>query len=131
MGQQQRRSAAVDLVIDLDPVTVDFWHCDFLQAPSVVCNGILEHDPEEWVPVSLGTNAIHSPVGTAQRRSGEPGFRLAWERPLSSISRPSLLPQRTMDGPELFLFNQFQFALPPDWNAIILLRKVGIGPVGA
>jgi hypothetical protein len=30
-----------------------------------------------------------------------------------------------------FLFDQFQFALPPDWNAIILLRKVGIGPVGA
>jgi len=23
-----------------------------------------------------------------------------------------------------------QFALPPDWNAIILVRKVGIGPVG-
>jgi hypothetical protein len=23
-----------------------------------------------------------------------------------------------------------QFALPPDWNAIILPRKVGIGPVG-
>jgi hypothetical protein len=34
-------------------------------------------------------------------------------------------------APELFLFDQFQFALPPDWNAIILLRKVGIGPVGA
>jgi hypothetical protein len=24
-----------------------------------------------------------------------------------------------------------RFGLPPDWNAIILLRKVGIGPVGA
>jgi hypothetical protein len=32
--------------------------------------------------------------------------------------------------PQLFLFDQFQFALPLDWNAIILLRKVGIGPVG-
>jgi hypothetical protein len=32
---------------------------------------------------------------------------------------------------KLFLFDQFQFALPLDWNAIILLRKVGIGPVGA
>jgi hypothetical protein len=41
-----------------------------------------------------------------------------------------LLPQRTTDSSELFLFDQFQFALPPDWNAIILLRKVGIGPVG-
>jgi hypothetical protein len=49
---------------------------------------------------------------------------------LSSISRQRLLPQRTTDSPELFLFDQFQFALPPDWNAIILLRKVGIGPVG-
>jgi len=45
--------------------------------------------------------------------------------------RQRLLPQRTTDSPELFLFDQFQFALPLDWNAIILLRKVGIGPVGA
>jgi hypothetical protein len=71
-----------------------FGICDFLQARSVVCNGILEHDPEKWV-------------------------------------RQRLLPQRTTDSPELFLFDQFQFALPLDWNAIILLRKVGIGPVGA
>jgi hypothetical protein len=49
---------------------------------------------------------------------------------LSSISRHRLLPQRTTE-PQLFLFDEFQFALPPDWNAIILLRKVGIGPVGA
>jgi hypothetical protein len=31
----------------------------------------------------------------------------------------------------LFLFDQFQFGLPPDWNLIILIPKVGIGPVGA
>jgi hypothetical protein len=30
-----------------------------------------------------------------------------------------------------FLFEQFQIQLPPDWNAIILPAKVGIGPVGA
>jgi isoquinoline 1-oxidoreductase alpha subunit len=29
-----------------------------------------------------------------------------------------------------FLFEQFQIALPRQWNAIILRRKVGIGPVG-
>jgi hypothetical protein len=41
------------------------------------------------------------------------------------------LPQRTTErGRKFFLFDQFQFALPPDWNAIILARKVGIGPVG-
>jgi hypothetical protein len=30
----------------------------------------------------------------------------------------------------IFLFDQFQIELPPDWNAIILPGKVGIGPVG-
>jgi hypothetical protein len=29
-----------------------------------------------------------------------------------------------------FPFDQFQSGLPPDWIAIILLAKVGIGPVG-
>jgi hypothetical protein len=29
----------------------------------------------------------------------------------------------------IFLFDRFQFALPPDWNPIILAHKVGIGPV--
>jgi hypothetical protein len=39
--------------------------------------------------------------------------------------------QRTTErGIKFFLFDQFQFALPPDWIAIILARKVGIGPVG-
>jgi hypothetical protein len=41
------------------------------------------------------------------------------------------LPQRTTDRPEKFFSPvNSQFALPPDWNAIILARKVGIGPVG-
>jgi hypothetical protein len=33
-------------------------------------------------------------------------------------------------GQKFFRFDQIQFALPPDRNAIILARKVGIGPVG-
>src|SRR4030081_110674 len=32
MGQQQWRAAAVDLVIDVDPVPIDLWHHDFLAA---------------------------------------------------------------------------------------------------
>jgi hypothetical protein len=103
--------------MDLDPVTVDFWHCDFLPARSVLTQRY--------------SSAIHSPVGTAQRRSGKPGSPSAWERSCRR-SRDNVCcrsAQRTAQ--ELFLFDQFQFALPPDWNAIILLRKVGIGPVGA
>jgi hypothetical protein len=30
----------------------------------------------------------------------------------------------------VFLCGLFQIGLPPDWNTIILCRKVGIGPVG-
>jgi len=30
----------------------------------------------------------------------------------------------------IFLFDQFQIALLPDWNTIILVHKVGISPVG-
>jgi hypothetical protein len=40
------------------------------------------------------------------------------------------LPQRTTRIGNFILFDQFQITLPPDWNAIILSRKVGIGPVG-
>jgi isoquinoline 1-oxidoreductase alpha subunit len=42
-----------------------------------------------------------------------------------------LLPQRTKRISDHFPFDRFQFALPLDWNAIILSPKVGIGPVGA
>jgi hypothetical protein len=41
-----------------------------------------------------------------------------------------LLPQRTTQNFAVISFDRFQFGLPPDWNAIILSRKVGIGPVG-
>jgi len=56
----------------------------------------------------------------------------AW-RGTKSIAhfRTGLLPQRTKRISDHFLFDQFQFGLPLDWNAIILSRKVGIGPVGA
>jgi hypothetical protein len=43
---------------------------------------------------------------------------------------PKSLPQCTTESCIIF-FDRFQFALPPDWNAIILRAKVGIGPVGA
>jgi hypothetical protein len=33
-------------------------------------------------------------------------------------------------GIGIFLFDQFQIGLPPDWIAIILPAKVGIDPVG-
>jgi hypothetical protein len=62
--------------------------------------------------------------------SGNRRRRMAWEQ----IHRPfsaDLLPQRTRPISNYFLFDRFQFALPPDWNLIILIRKVGIGPVGA
>jgi hypothetical protein len=36
----------------------------------------------------------------------------------------------THNGAARNFFLSDQFALPPDWNAIILARKVGIGPVG-
>jgi hypothetical protein len=49
----------------------------------------------------------------------------------SPIFRRDLLPQRTKRISEHFPFGLFQFGLPLDWNAIILSRKVGIGPVGA
>jgi len=40
------------------------------------------------------------------------------------------LPQRTTDRSKISYFDRFQFPLPQDWKAIILARKVGIGPVG-
>jgi hypothetical protein len=40
------------------------------------------------------------------------------------------LPQRTTLNSQIF-FDQFQFGLPPGWNAIILAVEVGIDPVGA
>jgi hypothetical protein len=57
----------------------------------------------------------------------------AWRgsKPHRQSRDKGLLPQRTTDSSRIILFDQFQFALPPDWNPIILLRKVGIGPVGA
>ena len=42
----------------------------------------------------------------------------------------TMLPQRTTFISKFFLFDQFQIGLRPDWNTIILARKVGIVPVG-
>jgi hypothetical protein len=41
----------------------------------------------------------------------------------------TLLPQRTTYMSQLYSARSIP-ALPPDWNAIILARKVGTGPVG-
>jgi hypothetical protein len=80
-------------------------------------NGILARSPRRWeLPNFASVN---------RRR------RMAVGPDPPSILREELLPQRTTDRSEFILFDQFQFALPPDWNAIILSRKVGIGPVGA
>jgi hypothetical protein len=40
-----------------------------------------------------------------------------------------ILPQRTTQFRNFILFDKFQFALPPDWNALIL-RAADIDPVG-
>jgi hypothetical protein len=50
--------------------------------------------------------------------------------PNSIDSDATALPQRTTDRSKISYFDRFQFPLPPDWKAIILARKVGIGPVG-
>jgi hypothetical protein len=57
------------------------------------------------------------------------GIHLAWCAQIVD-SHVTALPQRTTDRFKRFCFDRFQFPLPPDWKAIILARKVGIGPVG-
>src|ERR1700682_3088982 len=120
VGQQQRRSAAVDLIIDLDPVAVDFWHCSFLALP----RRLREAAAQRY------SSAIRSPLGTAQlckRQSLDPHGVGADPSPIFRRG----LPQRTKRISDHFPFDRFQFGLPLGWNAIILSRKVGIGPVGA
>jgi hypothetical protein len=82
-----------------------------------VCNGILARSIRLW---ELPNAEAANPASV--RRGSEP-----YRHSRGKVCCRSA--QRT--AAELFLFDQFQFALPPDWNAIILWRKVGIGPVGA
>jgi hypothetical protein len=87
--------------------------------------GFVKHTAQRY------SSAIPSPVGTAQLRKRQSLAPHGVGANPSSILRRGLLPQRTKPISNYFLFDRFQFALPPDWNLIILIRKVGIGPVGA
>jgi hypothetical protein len=55
---------------------------------------------------------------------------LAWAQNPSTTLRQSYC-RNAQNAFRKFILDQFQIALPPDWNAIILSRKVGTGPVGA
>jgi hypothetical protein len=60
--------------------------------------------------------------------------RLLWRGDqIIDNSVTKLLPQRTIDDRSGILFSSInsKLHLPLDWNAVILSRKVGIGPVGA
>jgi hypothetical protein len=50
-----------------------------------------------------------------------------WAPKLQGKFSTARLPQRTTFR-NFILLAQLQIALPPDWNAIILAHKVGIGP---
>jgi hypothetical protein len=78
------------------------------------------------LPCGRYSSAIRSPLGTAQLRKRQSPAPHG-----VGASPSSILPQRTKRISDHFPFDRFQFALPPDWNLIILSRKVGIGPVGA
>jgi hypothetical protein len=53
-------------------------------------------------------------------------LRVAWEpNPIDDLAQGVAATHNRQ-----ILFHQSQIALPPDWNAIILPVKVGIGPVG-
>jgi isoquinoline 1-oxidoreductase subunit alpha len=54
----------------------------------------------------------------------------AWGPNPSTTLRQSYCRNAQRAFRNFLLFDQFQFALPPDWNGIILARRVGIGPVG-
>jgi hypothetical protein len=77
------------------------------------------------------SSAIRSPLGTAQLRKRQSLDPHGVGASPSSIFRRVCCrsAQKRISGH--FPFDQFQFGLPLDWNAIILSRKVGIGPVGA
>jgi hypothetical protein len=68
-------------------------------------------------------------VGTAQVEAANPAS--AWRGGTSIDFSTVIAAMHNADFPNYFPFDRFQFALPPDWNAIILSRKVGISPVGA
>jgi hypothetical protein len=116
-----------------------------------VCNGILEHDPEKvgtgFPKRSCSNKKIERDDDSKKSHPARARSIRLWELPNAEAANPASARRgsgavvdftttfvaATHNGQprKLFLFEQFQFALPPDWNPIILLRKVGIGPVGA
>jgi hypothetical protein len=68
------------------------------------------------------------PKGIAQLQSRHRGAGPPWAKSINNFTT-TLLPQRTTAESDFFLFDQFQIALPPDGNTIILQRKAGVDPV--
>ena len=116
VGQHQRRSAAVDLVIDLDPVTIDFWHRGFPTRSVATLERYPERDPLRR-------------MGNAPNFAGEAPIAAFAERgqirDLTSFCRNA---QRLWTD-FLARTNSIYIAsrTDPDHSA----RQVGIDPVGA
>jgi hypothetical protein len=70
------------------------------------------------------------PKGIAQLRSGHRGFGPAWAKVHRQFDDKIVAAAHNSSIRNFILRDQFQIALPPQSNAIILAHKVGIGPVG-
>src|SRR5258705_11193390 len=70
MSQQQWRSAAVDLVIDLNPIPVDFWHRRF---PKRIPRGlILARSVRPWELASKTATVARDPPWCRARTAAAP-----------------------------------------------------------
>jgi hypothetical protein len=113
MSQQQNGPAAVDLVIDFDPVPVDFWHCSFLAA--------------SWpFPEAFRRNLI---LARSRRLWELHNFAAANAVSAWRGNRPIANSFTAAHNASWQFYSLRSIAFPPDWNAIILARKIGIGPV--
>jgi hypothetical protein len=103
----------VNLVVDFDPFTIDFWHGG--SSSKSFCGGSCyrgsPHEPD--LPGSRGRD-----LGL-KRRSRNP-----------VIQYDNIIAAMHNIGIELYFLRPIQIALPPEWIAIIL-HVSGIGPVGA
>jgi hypothetical protein len=95
--------------MDVHAVTVQFWHCEFLQSL--------------W---RAYCSAIHPQKGNAAGASVS--FVAVAE--IKTTFRQKLYRSAQHKFRNFILLDKFQFALPPDWNALIL-RAADIDPVGA
>src|ERR1700682_622138 len=109
MGQQQRRTAAVDLVIDVDPVPIDLWHRDFLAASRRI-----------WLrPYS---SAIHATRGNAHAGKLTSWPPPAWAAGSSDNFMTKSLPQRTTWISQIYSLRPI-----PIWIASTLERDHSCG----